>query len=107
MNTAAVQSRSPVLQDLRYQLPRWMLVFVVVTLIPQVMMFPPAGRSFWYLPSLVLIGLLEGGVGSVLFVGLQRWWNPKDDRVARIRNYLAATVIVAVGSLLAMTEVHN
>jgi hypothetical protein len=33
MNTAvAAQTRKPIQQDLRYQLPRWMVVFVVIAL---------------------------------------------------------------------------
>jgi hypothetical protein len=47
MNTAVAETRKPIQQDLRHALPRWMLVLVVITLIPQLIMFPPAGRGFW------------------------------------------------------------
>jgi hypothetical protein len=57
---------------LRYYLPRWMAAFVVITLIEQLAMFPPAGRGFWYIPNLVFFGLIEGAFGGLVFVGLQR-----------------------------------
>jgi xanthine/uracil permease len=107
MNAAAAQTPKPIQQDRRYDLPRWMLVFVVITLIPQAIMFPPAERGLWYIPSLVLIGLLEGAFGCLLFVGLQHWWNPRESRVARIRNYVAATIVIGVGSLFAMTAIYS
>ena len=107
MNTAVAQSPKPIDQDLRYWLPRWMAAFVVITLVPQLIMSPPAGRGFWYIPNLVLIGLLEGAFGGLVFVGLQRWWNPGDSRARRIRNYLFAGIIVGVGSLLAMTAIYR
>jgi hypothetical protein len=99
MNTAVAETRKPIQQDLRHALPRWMLVLVVITLIPQLIMFPPAGRGFWYIPGLVLMGLVDGAFGGVLFVVMQRWWNPNDSRVARLRNSVVAWIIVAVGSL--------
>ena len=107
MNTAVAQSPKAIKQGLRYYLPRWMFVFVVITLIEQMAMFPPAGRGLWYMPSVVLIGLLEGAFGGLFFVCLQRWWNPKDSRVVRLRNYVAATIIVAVGSLVVMTAIYR
>jgi heme/copper-type cytochrome/quinol oxidase subunit 4 len=99
MNTAVAETRKPIQQDLRHALPRWMLVLVVITLIPQLIMFPPAGRGFWYIPGLVLMGLVDGAFGGVLFVVMQRRWNPNDSRVARLRNSVVAWIIVAVGSL--------
>jgi hypothetical protein len=99
MNTAVARTRKPIQQELRYYVPRWMLVLVVITLIPQLILFPPAGRGFWYIPGLVLMGLVEGAVGGLLFVGMQHWWNPRDSRVVRIRNSVAAWIIVGVGSL--------
>lgn len=99
MNAAAVQSRKPVQQDLRYYLPRWMLVFVVITVIQELAISPSEPPGRWTVPNLVLIGLLEGTVGGLVFVGLQRRWNPKNSRVVRIRNSVAACIIVAVGSL--------
>jgi hypothetical protein len=107
MNTAVAQTRKPFQRDLRYYLPRWMAVLLAITLIPQLMMFPPTDRGLWTIPSLVLIGLLEGTFGGLLFVGLQRWWNPRDSQVVRIRNYVAALVIVGVGSLFAMTAIYR
>lgn len=53
MNTAVVQSPRPIKQNLRYLLPRWIAAFVVITLIEQLAMFPPAGRGFWYIANLV------------------------------------------------------
>lgn len=105
MNTAVVQSRKPFSQDLRYYVPRWMAVLVAMTLIPDLMMYPPTGRGIWYIPGLILIGLVEGAVGAFIFVGLQRWSNPKDNRVARLRNSVVAWILVAVGSLWAMTVI--
>ena len=67
MNTAVARTRRPIQQELRYYVPRWMLVLVVITLIPQLIMFPPAGRGFWYIPGLVLMGLVDGAFGGVLF----------------------------------------
>jgi hypothetical protein len=99
MNTAVGETQVPFRQDLRYTLPRWMAILVVMTLIPQLIMFPPAGRGLWYIPGLVLMGLVEGAFGGLLFVCIQRWWNPRDSRVVRIRNSEAACIIVAVGSL--------
>jgi hypothetical protein len=107
MNTAVAQTLKPIRQDLRYYLPRWMAAFVVITLIEQLAMFPPAGRGFWYIPTLVFFGLVEGAFGGFVFVCLQRWWNPKDTRVVRIRNYVAAGIIVGVGSLWAMTALYS
>jgi hypothetical protein len=99
MNTSVARSQRPFPQDLRYYLRRWMIVFVVITVVPGLIMFPPAGRGIWYIPGLVVMGLLEGAVGGLLFVGMQHRWNPRDSRVVRIRNRIAAMIIVAVGSL--------
>jgi hypothetical protein len=107
MNAAVAQTRKPIQHELRYYVPRWMLVLLVVTLIPQLIMFPPAGRGLWYIPGLVLMGLVEGAFGGLLFVCMQRWWNPRDRRVARIRNYVAACIFVGVGSLWAMTAIYS
>lgn len=107
MNTAVVQSPRPIKQNLRYLLPRWIAAFVVITLIEQLAMFPPAGRGFWYIANLVFFGLIEGAFGGFVFVCLQRWWNPKDSRVVRIRNYVAAGIIVGVGSLWVMTAIYS
>jgi hypothetical protein len=106
MNTQITEGPKPIRQDLRYYLTRWMAVFVVITLIPQLIMFPPAGRG-WNIPSLVVIGLVEGAFGGLVFVCLQRWWNPKDSRIVRIRNYVAAGIIVGVGSLWVMTAIYS
>jgi heme/copper-type cytochrome/quinol oxidase subunit 4 len=107
MNTAIAETRKPIQQEIRYYLPRWMAILVVITLIPQLIMFPPAGRGFWYIPGLVLMGLVEGALGGLLFVCMQRWWNPRDSRVVRIRNSVAAWIIVAVGSLWVMTAIFS
>jgi xanthine/uracil permease len=107
VNTAVVQSPRPIKQDLRYYLPRWIAALVVITLIEQLAMFPPTGRGLWYIPSLVLAGVLDGTFGGLVFVGLQRWWNPKDSRPRRIRNYLLASSIVGVGSLWVMTVIFS
>jgi hypothetical protein len=107
MNVAVAQTPKPTQQDLRYTLPPWMAAFVVFTLVPQLTMLPPAGRGFWYMPGLVLMGLVEGAFGGLVFVCLQRWRNPKDGRTTRIRNYLFAGIIVGVGSLLVMTAIYS
>ena len=107
MNVAVAQTRKPIQQELRYYLPRWMLVLVVITLIPQLILFRPAGRGFWYIPGLVLMGIVEGAVGGLLFVGMQHWWNPRDSRVVRIRNSVVAWIIVGVGSLWLMTVIYS
>jgi xanthine/uracil permease len=107
VNTAVVQSPRPIKQDLRYYLPRWIAAFVVITLIEQLAMFPPTGRGLWYIPNFVLAGILEGAFGGLVFVCLQRWWNPNDSRVVRIRNYVAAGIIVGVGSLWLMTVIYS
>jgi hypothetical protein len=107
VNAAVAQTPKPLQQDLRYYLPRWMAVFVAITLIPQLLMFSPGGRGVWYIPSLVVIGLVEGAFGGLVYVGLQRWWNPKHSRPRRIRNYLFAGIIVGVGSLWAMTAIFS
>jgi hypothetical protein len=107
MNTAIAETRKPIQQEIRYYLPRWMAILVVITLVPQLIMFPPAGRGFWYIPGLVLMGLVEGALGGLLFVCMQRWWNPRDSRVVRIRNSVAAWIIVAVGSLWVMTAIFS
>jgi hypothetical protein len=106
MNTAVAQTRKPFQQDLRYYLPRWMAAFFVFSLIQELMLFPSTGRG-WNTPSLVVIGLVEGAFGGLVFVCLQRWWNPKDSRVVRIRNYVAASIIVGVGSLWVMTAIYS
>ena len=107
MNTAVTGTRKPFQEDLRYTLPRWMVVFVVIALIQELTTFPPTGWGLWTIPGLILIGLLEGAFGGLVFVGLQRWWNPKDIRPRRIRNYLFASIIVGVGSLWAMTAMYR
>ena len=48
MHTALAETRAPIQKALRYYLPRWMAALVVITLIEQLAMFPPAGRGFWY-----------------------------------------------------------
>ena len=100
-----VQTRKPFQQDLRYSLPRWMVAFVVIALIQELTTPLPMDRGLWTIPSLVLIGLIEGAFGGLVFVGLQRL-NPRDSRVARIRNYVAAVMVVGVGSLWAMTAIY-
>jgi hypothetical protein len=35
MNAAVAETQKPIQQELRYHLPRWMVVFVVIALIPQ------------------------------------------------------------------------
>jgi hypothetical protein len=70
-------------------------------------MFPPTGRGLWYIPGLVLAGLLDGTFAGLVFVGLQRLWNPNDRRVVRLRNYVAAVMMVGVGGLLAMTAINS
>jgi xanthine/uracil permease len=107
MNAAVAQTPKPIQKDLRYYLPCWMAAFVAITLIEQLAMFPPAGRSLWYIPSLVLAGLLEGTFAGLGFVGLQRLSNPRDSRVVRLRNYVAASVIVGVSCLLLMIAINN
>ena len=107
MISTVAQTPKPIQQDLRHYVPRWMAVFVLITLIPQLTMFPPAGRGFWYIPNLVFFGLIEGAFGGLIFVGLQHWWNSKDSRPRRIRNYLLASIIVGVGSLWAMTAIYS
>jgi hypothetical protein len=64
VNVAVAQTRKPIQQELRYYLPRWMLVLVVITLIPQLILFRPAGRGFWYIPGLVLMGIVEGRLAA-------------------------------------------
>ena len=107
MNTAVAQSSRPIKQDLRYYLPRWMVVFVVIALIQELTTFPPTGWGLWTLPGLILIGLLEGAFGGLVFVGLQRWWNPGDSRARRIRNYFFSTILVGVGSLWAIAAIYR
>jgi H+/Cl- antiporter ClcA len=84
-----------------------MAVFVVIALIQELTTLPPTGWGLWTIPGLIVIGLLEGAFGGLVFVGLQRWWNPDDSRPRRIRNYLLATIIVGVGSLFAMTAIYR
>jgi hypothetical protein len=107
MNTPLTEGPKPIQQDLRHTLPRWMAVFVVITLIQELTTLPPTGWGLWTMPRLVLIGLLEGAVGGLVFVGMQRWWNPKDNRPRRIRNYLFATIIVGVSGLWVMTAIYS
>lgn len=107
MNATITQPRQPFRRDLRNYLPRWMVVFVVIAVIQELMTFPPTGWGLWTIPALILIGLSEGAFGGLVFVGLQRWWNPGDSRARRIRNYLFAGIIVGVGSLLAMTAIYR
>ena len=52
-------------------------------------------------------GLIEGAFGGLVFISLQRWWNPRDTRVRRIGNYVAALVIVGIGSLWGMTAIYR
>ena len=107
MNAAVTQTRKPFQQNLRYTLLRWMVVFVVIALIQELTTFSPTGWGLWTIPGLILIGLLEGAFGGLVFVGLQRWWNPGDSRARRIRNYLFSTILVGVGSLGAMTAMYS
>jgi threonine/homoserine/homoserine lactone efflux protein len=107
VNISAAETRSTFQHDLYYCLPRWMIVFIVIALVPQLILFPPAGRSIWYIPGLVLIGLLEGAFGALIFVASQRWWNPQESRAVRISNYVAALMIVGVGSLFVMTAIYR
>jgi H+/Cl- antiporter ClcA len=107
VNATITQTRRPFRLDLRNCLPRWMVVFVVITLLQELTALPPTAWGLWNIPGLILIGLLEGAFGGLVFVGLQRWWNPGDSRAARTRNYLFAGIIVGVGSLLAMTAIYR
>jgi hypothetical protein len=107
MNTAIAEARKPIRQDMRHYLPRWIVAFVAIALIQELTMLPPTGWGFWTIPGLVFIGLLEGALGGLVFVGMQRLWNPRDSRVLRIRNYFAAVIIVGVGSLWVMTAIYR
>jgi hypothetical protein len=84
-----------------------MVVFVVIAVIQELTTFPPTGWGLWTIPGLILIGLLEGAFGGLVFVGLQRWWNPGDRRSGRIRNYVFAIMAVGVGSLFMMTAIYR
>lgn len=107
MNATVAQTRKLFQQDLRYQLPRWMVVFVVIALIQELTTIPATGWGLWTIPALIVIGASEGAFGGLVFVGLQRWWNPRDSRPRWIRNYLFAAIIVGVGSLFAMTTIYR
>jgi H+/Cl- antiporter ClcA len=107
VNATIPQPRQPFRRDLRNYLPRWMVVFVVIAVVQELTTLPSTGWGLWTVPGLILIGLLEGAFGGLVFVGLQRWWNPGDSRPRRIRNYLFAGIIVGVGSLLAMTAIYR
>ena len=107
MNVAVAQTPKPIQEDLRYHLPRWMVVVAAIVLIQQLTAFSSTGRGVWTLWGSVLIGLLEGAFGGLVFVGLQRWWNPKDNRVRRIRNYVFAIMVVGVGSLFMITAIYR
>ena len=107
MNVAVAQRPKPIQEDLRYHLPRWMVVVAAIVLIQELTAFSSTGRGVWTLSDSVLIGLLEGAFGALVFVGLQRRWNPKDSRVRRIRNYVFAIMAVGVGSLFMMTTVYR
>jgi hypothetical protein len=102
----AAQTTKRAQQDLRYQLPRWMAAFVVIALIQELTTIPPTGFGLWTIPALIVIGLLQGAFGGLVFVGLQRL-NPADSRPRRIRNYLFSTILVGVGSLFAMTAIYR
>jgi hypothetical protein len=52
MSGAVAPDSRSVQQDLRYHLPRWMAVFVIITAIPDLLMFPAAGRGLLYIPGL-------------------------------------------------------
>jgi H+/Cl- antiporter ClcA len=84
-----------------------MAVFVVIALIQELPTLPPTGWGLWTISGLIVIGLVEGAFGGLVFVGLQRWWNPGDSRPRRIRSYLLAGIIVGVGSLFAMTAIYR
>jgi hypothetical protein len=84
-----------------------MAVVVAITLMQQLTTATANEQSFWSIPGLVLIGLLEGAFGGVVFVALQRWLNPNDNRVRRIRNYVVAIMAVGAGSLGAMTAIYR
>jgi hypothetical protein len=45
-----------------------------------------------------IAGLLNGTFAGLVFVGLQRLWNPSDGRVVRLRNYFAAVMIVGLAA---------
>jgi hypothetical protein len=107
MNAAVTQRPKPIRQDLRYYVPRWMVFFLAITLIQELTTLPPIGHGLWSIPNLILIGLSEGAFGGLLFVGLERWWNPRDCRAIRIRNCLLAVMAVGVGSLIAMTAIYR
>lgn len=64
MPSAVVQIRKSFRQDLRYYLPRWMAVLVAMTLIPDLILYPRAGRRIWYIAGLILIALVEGTCGA-------------------------------------------
>lgn len=107
MNVAVAQAPKTIQQDFRYYLPRWMAAFVAITLIQELISHPSTGRGLWAIPTLIVIGLVEGAFGGLVFVGMQRLWNRKDSRVVRIRNYVAAGIIVGVGSLWVMTAIYS
>jgi H+/Cl- antiporter ClcA len=107
VNATITQTRKPFRQDLRYTLPGWMVVFVVIALVQELTATRPTGWGLWTIPGLIVIGLLQGAFGGLVFVGLQRWWNPGDSRPSRLRNYLLVGIIVGVGSLFAMTAIYR
>ncbi len=102
MNRAVAETRKAVQQNLGYHVPRWIVVFLALTFI-QELTTTQTGHSLWHIPSVLLVGLLEGAFGGLVFVGLQRWLNPRDSGAKRIRNYFVAIMAVGVGSLCLMT----
>ncbi|HEY6619132.1 MAG TPA: hypothetical protein VIY68_06295 [Steroidobacteraceae bacterium] len=107
MNASVTQTRKPFRQELRYYLPRWMAVVLAITLVQDFTTATLTEQSFWSLPGLVLIGLLEGAFGGLVFVGLQRWLNPNDSRPRRLRNYLVAIMVVGIGSWLTIAAIYR
>jgi hypothetical protein len=67
----------------------------------------PTNPQPWSFLTSVASGLVDGAAGGSIFVVLQRWWNPKDTRVMRLRNYLIAIMFVGVASLFAMTAINS
>jgi hypothetical protein len=107
MNIALAATQKPVLQDLRYYVPRWMIVFLAITFIQELTTLPPVGQGLGHMLSALLIGLSEGAFGGLFFVGLQRWLNPQNTGAKRIRNYFVAIMTVGVASLFALAAVYR
>jgi uncharacterized membrane protein YeaQ/YmgE (transglycosylase-associated protein family) len=90
--------RSPIQQDLKYNLPRWALGMLLLQIVGSAII-PADARLQYVLFVSIPTGLVGGLAAGALFTLLQHTWNRHSRPVKRLVNAIMASVIVSIATL--------